>query len=42
MHPGARSVDIEEVTYALPIESPEIINRLLAEHLTAVTRLIVS
>jgi hypothetical protein len=35
-------VEIEDAAHAMPIESPEIINRLLAEHPTEVTRLIAS
>ena len=40
--PGARYVEIQDAAHAMPIESPEIINRLLVEHLTEVTRHVAS
>lgn len=40
--PGARYVEIEDAAHAMPIESPEIINRLLVDHVTEVTRLVAS
>jgi 3-oxoadipate enol-lactonase len=40
--PGARYVEIEDAAHAVPIESPEVINQLLTDHLMEVTRLVAS
>jgi pimeloyl-ACP methyl ester carboxylesterase len=33
--PGARYVELAKAAHAVPIESPEIVNRLLVEHMSA-------
>jgi hypothetical protein len=35
-------VEVQDAAHAMPVESPEIINRLLVDHLTEVTRLVAS
>jgi pimeloyl-ACP methyl ester carboxylesterase len=40
--PGARYVEIPDAAHAVPIESPEVVNRLLTEHLMEVTRRVAS
>ena len=39
---ATRYVEIEEAAHAVPIESPSIINQLLVDHLTQITRLVAS
>jgi aminoacrylate hydrolase len=40
--PGAAYVEVANAAHAVPIESPEIVNRLLAEHLRDATRRVAS
>lgn len=40
--PGATYVELAEAAHAVPIESPDIVNRLLLEHMGAVTRRVAS